>query len=279
LDESTDFGKMEQWAVWAHRNPGPGRTLRTFATIGLPQAVERTPSVDIVASTPDESMRGPTPYAGKNWQSAFERLRKQANKSIYFYNGSRPASGSFTTDDDGIAPRQLGWIQFALGIERWFKWESTYYDNIHHNTGETNVFRSAHTFGDITGIDPAMGETGNNYDNGNGLLFYPGTDLVFPDESYGVEAPIASLRLKHWRRGVQDHDYLVMAARLDDVKVKQIVAGLISHALWDKAMGALSNDDGWTTNPDTWEAARRQLADIIEGGESKRTQLDGANLR
>jgi hypothetical protein len=261
---------MEQWAVWVRRNPGPGQGLRTFATIGLPRALEMTPSINIIASTPDMSMRGPSPLAAASWQAAFEKVRADKDKKFFLYNGSRPVSGTFLTDDDGIAPRQLAWLQYALGIDRWFFWESTYYDNIHHNTGETNVFRSAHTFGDRSRVDPAMGETGNNYDNGNGVLFYPGTDRVYKEESYDFSGPIASLRLKHWRRGIQDHDYLTMAAKVDAKRVKEIVAGLISSALWDGAMSSAetgTGEIGWPSDPQHREQARRDLADIIEGAE------------
>ena len=33
---------------------------------------------------------------------------------------------------------------------------------------------------------------------------YPGTDKIFKKQSYGIRGPIASLRLKFWRRGIQD---------------------------------------------------------------------------
>lgn len=281
LDESKDYARMEQWAVWADNNPGPGKRLRTFATLGLPQALEMTPSLDIIASTPDQSMRGPAPTTADNWQEAYERLRAKPGKSFFLYNGSRPVSGTFAIDDDGVAPRILGWLQFALGIERWFKWEGTYYENIHHNTGETNVFTTAHTFGDFDGVDAAMGQTGDNYDNGNGVLFYPGTDRVFAEESYEFAGPLASLRLKHWRRGIQDHDYLVLASRSDPARVKQILNTLITDALWSGAVTPADakerrskNGVGWSTDPQDWESARAELADIIEAAEinSKRTQ-------
>ena len=274
LDESEDFQKIERWATWARRNPGPGKRLRTLATLELPKAMERTPSLDIVASTPDLGMREPAPYASKGWREAFENLHGNPAKSFFLYNGSRPLSGTFAIEDDGIAPRQLAWIQYELGIARWFFWEGTYYNNFQYDMGETNLFRTAHSFGARSGVDPALGETGDNYDNGNGILFYPGTDKVFEKESYDFSGPIASLRLKHWRRGIQDHDYLVMAAKAHPQRVKEIITDLLPKALWAGAMLGSSEQDsafeeiGWMTDPDKWEAARSELADIIEQGDN-----------
>jgi hypothetical protein len=107
--------------------------------------------------------------------------------------------------------------------------------------------------------------------NGDGVLFYPGTDKSFPDESYGVEGPIASLRLKYWRRGIQDVDYLVLAGEKDPDAVAKIVNRMVPKVLWEN--GVSDPDDptwvrapiSWSADPDDWEAARAELADIIEG--------------
>ena len=50
-----------------------------------------------------------------------------AGKKIWIYNGERPFTGSFAIDDVAISPRVNPWIQYKLGIERWFYWEATYY--------------------------------------------------------------------------------------------------------------------------------------------------------
>ena len=82
--------------------------------------------------------------------------------------------------------------------------------------------------------------------------------------------PFASLRLKHWRRGIQDVDYLTLAAAIDPARTVQIVDSLIPRILWE--VGVTESEDptwvladiSWSTDPDVWEAARAELADIIE---------------
>ena len=135
--------------------------------------------------------------------------------------------------------------------------------------GETNVFQTAQTFGGSSSVDPVIGQTGWNYTNGDGVLFYPGTDKLYPADSYGVNGPFASLRLKYWRRGIQDVDYLTLAAAIDPAATQNIVNRIVPKVLWEYGVDNLSDptyvhpDISWSNNPDVWEAARAQLAGII----------------
>ena len=52
-----------------------------------------------------------------------------------------------------------------MGVDRWFYWDSTYYDNYQDNTGQTNVFQKAQTYGKLEGFDDVLYETGWNYLN------------------------------------------------------------------------------------------------------------------
>ena len=41
-------------------------------------------------------------------------------------------------EDDGVALRALAWAQYKKHINRWFFWETTYYNNNQGNTGQTD---------------------------------------------------------------------------------------------------------------------------------------------
>ncbi len=267
IDESDDYPQTEQWARWMDENPGPGSGMKSMATISSPKAWENeTPSLDIPTC-------GLAVGITDLWENATRRLVQDKSKRFYYYNGSRPASGSFCTEDDGVALRVNGWIQHKKKIDRWFYWESTYYDNYQGEMGETDVFNRAQTYGSYDGMDEAYarGESGWNYTNGDGVLFYPGRDCHYPAESYGIDGPFASLRLKHWRRGIQDADYLALAQVVDGEATAAIVERMIPKVLWD--YGVENEEDpsykytdiSWSANPDDWEAARKELADIIDG--------------
>ena len=245
-------------------NPGVGKNLKSFATIGLPSAVANVPDLDIPTSW---CTVGDT----KTWQSAFDKIKANPKKRVYAYNANRPAGGTFATEDDGVALRELPWVQYKKNIDRWFFWESTYYTDYQGARGNTNVFQNAETFGAVGTIDPIKGETGWNHSNGDGVLFYPGTDKIFPTDSYDVAGPIASLRLKHWRRGIQDVDYITLAKAVNPAATRAIVEKMVPVALWDNGVDDPSDptwvktDISWSVDPDDWENARKQLASIIDG--------------
>jgi hypothetical protein len=262
IDESSNYAQTQTWANWLASNPGPGRRLKSMATIPLPAAVANVPALLI-----------PTSGAGigipAQWESAAYQYSHDPVKRFFLYNGTRPSAGCFMTEDDGVALRVNAWIQFKKHINRWFYWESTYYNDFQGGSGKMNMFQTAHTFGTLSRTDNVQGETGWNYSNGDGVLFYPGTDLLFPASSYGVDGPFASLRMKQWRRGLQDHDYLTLASAMDSSAVNGIVNAIIPKVVWEVGVDEIADPTyvhtniSWSINPDVWETARDSLAKII----------------
>jgi len=264
LDEPKDkiLPDVEKWASWVKENPGIGHRLKTLVTENIVKASKYTPSVDIAFTG-----WGDTAV----WKPVVDLYNKEG-KQYWAYNGRRPMTGSFAIEDDGVALRVLAWTQFKHKVARWFYWEATQYKNSSHVSVETNVFRTAWTFGREGGYNPKYGDTGPNYNNGDGVLFYPGTEMRYPEDNYGLLGPIASLRLKLWRRGIQDVDYLTMAAKVNPEKVNAIVQDMIPKTLWEvgvtdpKDPSYVHTDISWSTDPDVWEKARRELANIIIAG-------------
>ena len=151
-----DYPQVEQWAQWINDNPGPGSALRSMCTIPIPDARANTPSLD-----------APTAWARfgitSEWQDAVDELEAAADKSVFMYNGLRPASGSFATEDDGVALRELAWGHYKKGIDRWLYWEATYYNDFQGGAGQTNLFQKAQTFGGEPEPDDVRGANGFNY--------------------------------------------------------------------------------------------------------------------
>lgn len=76
--------------------------------------------------------------------------------------------------------------------------------------------------------------------NGEGVLFYPGADA-------GIDGPVASMRLKALRDGLEDYEYLVLAG--DEGAAKASAIG----RSWTQ----------WETDPAKLAAAREELAAVI----------------
>jgi hypothetical protein len=246
---------------WWTSISGAGSKLHTLATqplIGVPATL----------SVPTSSWPFSDGTTAADQSAADAVVAAEPTRRIYAYNGQRPGAGSCATEDDGVALREQPWGQYKRKIDRWFWWEATYYDDNQAGLGTVDLFQSANTFGS-THADAAYGQAGGA--NGNGLFFYPGTDAKFPASSYGIDGPIVSLRLKHWRRGIQDVDYLTLAAAKDPTAVSSIVDKLVPKVLWEQQCHDLNDCSytyapiSWSDNPDDWEAARAALAHIIDG--------------
>jgi hypothetical protein len=266
---SADWPTVENWAKWLAEDPGNGHNMLSMSTVGLSAANTVMPDLDIATAA---TSMGECPLDNRNscdntafTQNALSTLLSKPNRHFWAYGSTHPGSGTFNTEDDGIATRTIPWVQAKLGIERYFQW----YANL--NT-QADWFQQAATWDYANAWqDPMWGENRNQYTNGNGLIVYPGTDVGHPQDSYGVDGPFASVRLKEWRRGTNDGDYLALAKSIDPNQTAAILSKVMPKAIWEvHAPGwpvgdpTYSNDaPSWSSNPDDWEAARAQLAAII----------------
>jgi len=257
---------LEMWSRWMNENPGPGNRMYSMSTLDMVAADILTPSLDIAAS---HAQIGSCPLipicdATGVTQGVADKIKSSPGKQLWGYNDGRPGVGTLDTEDDGTAPRTLPWAQYKKGIDGWFYWQANL-------SGTANRFQNALTWGSQSYFDPFLGMYGNNgTTNGNGVLVYPGTDVMNQSDSYGVDGPFASLRLKEWRRGIQDADYLALASQINAGATRSIINSMIPKALWENPapggdpswfVGSVS----WSPDPDNWEAARAQLAQIISG--------------
>lgn len=184
---------------------------------------------------------------------------RAAGKKIWIYNGERPHTGSFAIDDVAVATRVNPWIQYKLGIARWFYWEATYYFDFQGKRGAVDVATNALNFTNRHG----------DRVNGDGLLMYPGRDLLFPTQDAGVAGPLASMRLKNWRRGIEDVEYLVMAR---EAGFGEQVDSLL-ETLLPRVVDEVAPTDAVTFPEDgpSWTQARRYLFELLRDGHSDLT--------
>lgn len=360
-DETLDGGNVEKWANWMSTAPAcqtSGYTARSFITMGFPEVEENAPHINMPCAA---SWMG---VSSATWQAAADHYTTQGTTQAWAYNGNRPWWGTIaSTADDGVSPLAVTWSTFKKGIQGYFYWESTYYNDFQGGRGETDLWHDAETFGGLaefitfnvsgmtalptcdytdsngntfiatyssytlsgtysgsmytydtdsttnsipppagsgtltkvagqcwgsacsctgdatisyaswteTRVSLYDGKTGWNYSNGDGVLIYPGTDKTFPADSRGVDAPYASWRLKMFRRGSQDYDYLTMANVIDSATVSSMVQAAVPRVMWEykcDSLGDCTYVNGpvtWSENPDVWETNREILAGILDG--------------
>jgi hypothetical protein len=152
-------------------------------------------------------------------------------------------------------PRGLtanGWIAAVSDIERWFYWESTFWDDDNRGgRGAIDPFVTAESFHNTDG-DTALGD---------GLLLYPGTQTTpFSAHSLGQPAVLPSLRLKALRRGLEDAAIIALAAREHPDPTARLVAEALPAAL-DEA--AFDRPASWATAPKRFGETRAALRALV----------------
>lgn len=259
---SQDFGTVNTWGQWIKQNPGPGKNMSSLVTYPFTLASRDMPDVDIpvMAGGVGACLTVPCDNTSLN-QTWANYYRTSPRHKTWAYNAGRPGTGTFMTEDDGVAPRMIPWAQYKMQIGRWFYW----YANV--NT-PWDFYQQAVTWGDNQFYDFVTGMTGNNgTSNGDGLIVYPGGTIYPGQTNYQLDGPIASIRMKEWRRGIQDVDYLTLAAKYDPAATAAVVSSTVPKVLWEYSTGDPSfyvgQGPAWSSDPDVWEASRKRLMQII----------------
>ena len=296
-----------------------GSKMKTFATIDFHNAIANEPNVDVICASGFgywNSYDSKGNFVANNIYSQTEVDQISGSltgtKETCVYNPQRISAGGFETDDEGTDPREFAWAAYYKNAGRMFYWSADqYYSSSFAASGWNNdLFNIISTWGGAkfatdqtapeftndpyAGTVVATSTSGGSNSNGDGVLLYPSYDATNAspvwspynavDEQYNVPKGVfASLRLKYWRRGIQDVDYLTKANAVNPLATAQVVDCMLNaqhyskpNALWDfryswepfpygetgKATGPLVS---WSEDPDVWEGARMQLAKIILG--------------
>jgi hypothetical protein len=230
---------VKERAAWIHNNPGPGGKLPVFLTKWPMPQLEG--AIDIWCA--------PTSHIK---QEAFEKARARGER-VWLYAAYRPRTPADVLDEYGIAFRLKPWIAHKHEIARWFTWESTHWDpNQNEVQRRMNLFQ-----------DPVIFTSGppSTTGMGDGTLFYPGEDKLFPQEDRGYPGPMSSIRMKMYRRGAQDVEYMWLAEQAGHrAEVKAILKERLPGTLWEA--GELPS---WSNRNADYEQARRRLAELITG--------------
>jgi hypothetical protein len=162
-------------------------------------------------------------------------------EEAWFYQNREPSVGAVHIDEEGIGFRTWPWIAWKYGLQGCVYWEIMYY-------GQSKD----------PWVDPDSTTDPGKTLNGTGYLCYP--------QKPGVPEPITSIRLKSFRRGSQDYEYLRLLSeknRDGRRQAEQIVQTVLFSAL-HKTKKHYGEKGDWSHNPEDWERARLALAEELE---------------
>ena len=186
-----------------------------------------------------------------------DKVRAEGN-DVVVYNGTYPYMGTNLIDADATHQRVNPWIFWKYGVNYYFYYHANLYND--NNPFTDNYYYSSSV-----------------YRHGLGNYLYPGQDLKSGESAYnyGLAGPMASIRLKNWRRGQQDYEYLWLAKRAGKTSAAAVIVDrVVPKAACDLppyAVNGLSvfNDPApWANRGYSFEEARRELAVLIGGDES-----------
>jgi hypothetical protein len=164
-------------------------------------------------------------------KTAAERLA--AGDELWSYTAlcqGKAPSPYWETDFPVLNYRVPLWINWRCRMTGLLYWSMVYWKN------PQEVWTDAMTY------LPKGGKSGYN---GEGSLFYPGTDA-------GFDGPVASIRLKNIREGMEDYEYM------------QILSDLGARAVVDEVVQGIGRSwTDWERDPAKVYAARARLAENI----------------
>jgi hypothetical protein len=186
------------------------------------------------------------------------RDRQSKGDRIEVYQGGEPFLGGEALDDDGLALTTWPWIAWRYGLDGLYLYNATEWD--YHRLERANV---AWAGGKREIWENPLNQSWQT--NSQGVLVYPGTYV-------GIRGVVESIRLKQVRRGMQDFEYLWLAAqRGQKARADEVARTLVPRALHDAGpLGKLGPTGAWNRDPRSWSAARDELASLIVAPASAR---------
>lgn len=172
------------------------------------------------------------------------RLRKQGLETwfygpmIYEQKKNSGCGSNTFTDLDLLVNRGIGWVGWKYQAG-WVEWEFDW--NAYAAWYEPENFKDDH-----------------RVYNGSGQLIYRGAVM-------GYREPIASIRLKAQRRGLQDYEYFWLLAEKHGRR--EDADRVVNRIVHKRPFGvtAMRDTEVWKNDPDEWDRARIEMGALLNG--------------
>ncbi|HMR81725.1 MAG TPA: DUF6067 family protein [Niabella sp.] len=217
---TADYNKIKQQYAWTPNKADGSKRIPLFVAEQI-----TTPLINHVNFWSALAM-----IAADSQNAAMVNTEKAKGNFYGIYNGFAPATGTNLIDFPATDFRVIPWIYEKYQLNQYFYWG-------------VNVWRNIDPF-----TDPYTFKEGGLNVAGDGTLFYPGPN-----------GPVSSIRMKNWRRGVQDYQYIQLL-KAKGVSTANFVNGCVPSALWD-AKNAVSNS--WPERGHKFESFRLLMANAI----------------
>jgi hypothetical protein len=246
----SEFPFIRSVADNIHSNPGPGKDLKILVTHTY--TAELDGYIDIWATVPSLLDK--------------ERVKIENTKGnqMWFYNGGRPHVGAVINDAPATDIRMIPWAAYKENIGTYFYWHvCQWYHNSQFGPGSDSPLRKQDIWQNTITFERRPQY--NEWANGDGVLIYPGRELLHPEEDRGIHGPVSSVRMANFRRGMQDHLYLTMAGkRGQNELINEALEAIVPRVFMD-----VNRNDKiyYELDPDVYDGYRYKLGVAISENE------------
>ncbi|GEM_PF-4238387 len=242
--DTSAFSDMRRKSRWLKTNPGPGRNLKYRSATNIRPDLRGVVDVWFSGGTQSGYVNPTDPWNPypKGYIIDSANAARARGERVGLYGGTRPAYGTEAIDAPATDQRVNCWIMWKYGIDEYWYWNMNLFGD--NQANEYNPWYKDKRW--------------NSY--GDGTIVYAGQNRGNEmGDDRGVPGPVAGIRLKNWRRGAQDYEYLWLASQL----------GLDVTAAVDSVVPAAFDRIPQTTRPKwaekgyRFEKFRRQVAELI----------------
>ena len=174
-----------------------------------------------------------------------DERRRDPRKVLWFYQNREPSVGGYTLDDETIGLATWPVIAWKYQLDGCVLWECSFAGPSKNMWVDPN-----------NTVSPGKGLVHNMA----GFVIYPG----YPGRE-GITEPVAGIRLKSFRRGAQDAEYLrLLAAGAGQDAAMKALGSVLGNCLHEpnRPYGAPGD---WSHNPEEWNRMRASVLEAIEG--------------
>jgi len=232
-------------ATMLKTNPGIGKDMKIFVTTKVDYRLKGLIDIwSVAGKTGIVNTYGPDP---QGYLVQLSRERRAYGEEIGIYNDGRPSYPAVQyIDTDATDPTAMMWLSYKYNVDHYFLWETT--GTWRLGMGEPDVFNIAIW-------------------NGNGDFIYPGEQKSFgaTANNKGLKGPIASIRMKAFRRGMQDYEYLWLAKQ-KNIDTTAIVNNIVPHAFDDYGDSYINQNSkaAWASRGSDYQSARIQILEKLK---------------
>ena len=166
-----------------------------------------------------------------------QKRQAERDDTLWFYHSGHPAIGVHSMNASGIEMRTWGVTAAKYGFDGQFMWA-------------VNLGSDERPF-----AEPSYRPDDDRF--GNGIMVYPGNQL--PKIGYpATPGPLPSMRLKAWRRGLQDAELIHLVRTTTSSETVSAMESRL-NAILPRALSEGRRSAAWSSNPQDWIEFRKSL--------------------